>query len=118
MLALGLATPLAASMLTGVMLTAIRKVHLKNGVWVTEGGFEYNAVLIAALATLVEAGPGPISLDAALGTEKKGGRWSLTALTGGAIASALVINRASQTGAATNEPTPATDQEPSPAEAA
>ena len=115
LLVLGLATPLAATALIAVMLTAIRKVHLKNGVWVTEGGFEYNAVLIAALATLAEAGPGPISLDAALGIEKTGGRWSLAALAGGAIGSSLAISRAQ---AAASEPAATGDEESSHAEAA
>src|SRR5579884_3396214 len=40
-LALGLATPLAASVLTATMLTAIHRVHLKNGPWLTNGGYEY-----------------------------------------------------------------------------
>ena len=35
-LALGLATPLASAVLTSVMLTAIHRVHLKNGPWVTK----------------------------------------------------------------------------------
>ena len=48
-LALGLATPLAASTLTGVMLTAIHRVHLKNGPWVGNRGYEYNLVLIATV---------------------------------------------------------------------
>ena len=34
----GLAAPLAASMLTSVMLTAINRVHLKNGPWISNGG--------------------------------------------------------------------------------
>jgi len=91
LLALGLATPLAAASLIAVMSTAIRKVHLQNGVWVSDGGFEYNAVLIAALTLLAEAGPGPLSLDVALGNEKKGTRWALAALAGGALASATII---------------------------
>jgi putative oxidoreductase len=91
LLALGLATPLAASALIAVMSTAIRKVHLQNGIWVSEGGFEYNAVLIAALALLAEAGPGSLSLDSALGIERKGLRWGLAALAGGAVASAVAI---------------------------
>jgi putative oxidoreductase len=45
----GTATPVAAAMLTGTMTTAIEKVHWQKGIWNTEGGFEYNAVLIAAL---------------------------------------------------------------------
>src|SRR3954452_17714192 len=46
LLAAGLATPLAAASLIGVMLTAIRTVHLKNGPWAANGGYEYNLVLI------------------------------------------------------------------------
>src|SRR3954465_3554857 len=33
LLAVGLATPLASAALTGIMTTAIRKVHLPNGPW-------------------------------------------------------------------------------------
>ena len=67
LLALGALTPLAVGALVSVMITAIRTVHFKNGVWVTKGGYEYNLVLIAALLALADAGPGPLSLDAALG---------------------------------------------------
>ncbi len=38
--AAGLATPLAAASLTGVMTTAIVKVHLPNGPWAANGGWE------------------------------------------------------------------------------
>src|SRR5690242_3970687 len=54
MLALGLMTPAAVAALAGVMITAIRQVHGKNGVWVAEGGYEDNLVLLAALPALVE----------------------------------------------------------------
>src|SRR4051794_25073776 len=66
LLAAGLATPVAAAALTGVMTTAIRKVHLPNGPWAANGGWEYNAVLIGAVTEIAEAGPGELSLDAAL----------------------------------------------------
>jgi putative oxidoreductase len=78
-LALGFATPLAAGAISATMLTAIHRVHLKNGPWVTNGGFEYNAVLIAAVLALAEVGPGPISLDHALGQERTGSGWALLA---------------------------------------
>src|SRR3954471_13598632 len=52
LLARGLATPLAAATLTGVMANAIRSVHAKNGPWVTEGGWEYTGVITASLAAL------------------------------------------------------------------
>jgi putative oxidoreductase len=58
MLALGLATPLASAGLIGTVITAIRKVHLANGPWAVNGGWEYNGVLIAALVAVAEAGPG------------------------------------------------------------
>jgi putative oxidoreductase len=78
-LALGLATPLAAGAITSVMLTAIHRVHLKNGPWVTSGGYEYNVVLIAAALALAEVGPGKLSLDHALGGERSGPGWALAA---------------------------------------
>jgi putative oxidoreductase len=83
-LALGLATPLAAGAVTSVMLTAINRVHLKNGPWVTNGGYEYNAVLIAAALALTEVGPGELSLDHALGQERSGAGWTLAAAAIGA----------------------------------
>ena len=50
LLAAGLLTPLASPWLTGTMLVAIAKVHASNGPWVTGGGWEYNAVLVARRA--------------------------------------------------------------------
>lgn len=64
LLVLGLGTPLAAALVTGTMVTATRKVHLNAGPWATNGGWEYNAVLIAAVTLLAETGPGPLSIDA------------------------------------------------------
>lgn len=91
LLAAGLATPLAASSLIGVMITAIRKAHLKNGLWNTQRGYEYNLVLIAALVGLVDGGPGALSADRALGVRDTGPGWALAALGAGAAASALTI---------------------------
>jgi putative oxidoreductase len=85
LLALGLATPLAASVLTATMMTAIETVHAKNGPWLNKGGYEYNVVLIAAVLMLVEAGPGGLSLDAARGRERSGSGWTLAALATGAL---------------------------------
>ena len=84
-LALGAATPLAASSLIATMLTAINRVHLKNGPWVSKGGYEYNVVLITALLALVEVGPGKPSLDSALGLERSGPKWAALSLAAGAI---------------------------------
>jgi putative oxidoreductase len=98
-LALGAATPLAASTLTATMLTAIHRVHLRNGPWVTSGGYEYNVVLIAAVLALVEVGPGALSVDHLLGRERSGAFWTLAALAAGA-AGALGAHLAAEAQAA------------------
>jgi putative oxidoreductase len=54
LLASGLALPLAGAAITGTMTTAIRHVHAPKGPWAPDGGWEYNAVLIAATLALVE----------------------------------------------------------------
>jgi putative oxidoreductase len=94
-IALGLATPLSAATLTSVMLTAINRVHLKNGPWSTNGGYEYNIVLIAAVLTLVEVGPGELSFDHLLGNERSGPGWTLAALALG-VAGALGAHLAAE----------------------
>jgi putative oxidoreductase len=91
LLLLGAATPAAAAGLIGTMFTAIRKVHQPKGVWVTQGGWEYNAVLIAALMALVDSGPGDVSVDALLGRDEWGPGWALAGLGVGAAASAAAI---------------------------
>jgi putative oxidoreductase len=85
LLAAGLATPVAASVLTATMLTAIDRVHGKNGPWLNKGGYEYNLVLIAAAIALVEVGPGGMSLDEARGSERSGSTWALAALAAGTL---------------------------------
>ena len=91
MLVAGLETPLAAAGLTGVMTTAISKVHLPNGPWAANGGWEYNAVLIAAVTALAETGPGALSLDRLRGKERKGIGWALFSLGLGAGAAMLTM---------------------------
>jgi putative oxidoreductase len=88
LLALGLATPIAGSALTATMLTAIHRVHLKNGPWSGNGGYEYNLVLIAAALAIVEVGPGALSLDGALDRERSGSGWALAALATGVLGAA------------------------------
>jgi putative oxidoreductase len=67
LLALGLLSPLGSLAIAGAMLVAIATVHLPRGFWVTKGGFEFNLTLIGAAAALALTGPGPYSLDNALG---------------------------------------------------
>jgi putative oxidoreductase len=82
---LGLATPLAASGITAVMLTAINRVHRKNGFFNTNGGYEFNLALVGGALALADAGPGEPSLDSALDLNMHGPGWAVAALAGGAL---------------------------------
>lgn len=87
LLTLGLATPVAATLVTGTMVTAIRKVHGSAGPWATNGGWEYNAVLIAAMAAVADSGPGPLSVDAKRFPNFHGPTLAAVALLAGAAGS-------------------------------
>src|SRR5690606_29306025 len=97
LIALGLFTPLGGAAVTGAMVTAIATVHGPRGPWVSEGGWEYNAVIIATAAAITDAGPGPLSLDAARGRDRWGSGWALAQLAAGLAGSAAVL--ASRSGA-------------------
>ena len=102
-LLLGYKTPFSASALIAVMLTAIHRVHLKNGPWVTNGGYEYNAVLIAGAASLAEMGPGRLSLDGK--DARRGLFWGLASLVlGAAGAAAAHVAGEIQGGGGADEP--------------
>lgn len=92
LLTLGAATPLAATLITGTMVTAIRKVHASNGPWVTGGGWEYNAVIIAAMAAVAESGPGKPSVDQRLLPRFKGPLWAAAAIGAGVAGSYLTTS--------------------------
>jgi putative oxidoreductase len=97
LLALGLLTPVGAALLTAVMITAIWTAHRSAGLWATEGGFEYNLVLLATFFALSGAGPGDWSLDNALGVDLAGDGWAVAQLGAGALGAFLtvVLGRAS-----------------------
>ena len=63
---MGFLTPLAALALIGVMIVAVLTVHLKNGFFNTNGGYEFNLVLVAVAVALILIGSGAYGLDAAL----------------------------------------------------
>ena len=88
---LGLATPAAAAAIVGTMGVAARSVHMRNGFFVTDDGYEYVLTLSAAAVALAGLGPGRFSLDRVVGLERlvTGGRGVLLALlVGGGAASA------------------------------
>ncbi|MBW1639888.1 MULTISPECIES: DoxX family protein [Microbacterium] len=63
LLILGVLTRPAAVLLAADMVGAIFLVHLPAGFWVSEGGYEFVAVLGAAALALAFTGAGRISLD-------------------------------------------------------
>jgi putative oxidoreductase len=103
LLTLGAATPLAATLVASTMVTAIRTVHAPKGPWVSDGGYEYNAVLIGAMAALVEHGPGSPSVDARLFPGWKGKGWAVLSI-GAAVAGSYLVTSLSE---------PAPPEEPS-----
>lgn len=62
--ALGLLTPLASLLIFIPMAVATLKVHLPNGFWSSNGGVEYNLVIMAAAVGVAFTGAGNIAIDA------------------------------------------------------
>jgi putative oxidoreductase len=119
MIATGTLTPVGAALISGTMVTAIRKVHASNGPWVTEGGFEYNVVLLGAMAAITEMGPGKPSVDAARFPKLRGTTLALLQLAAGVAGSFLatspVLNEAAaassqETADSPGDPAPAPEQ--------
>jgi len=90
-LAAGFLTPAAAAAVVAVMSVAAVSVHLKNGFFVQDGGFEYTLVLGGAALALAFTGPGALSLDRALGIAWSGETWGLVALGAGLIGGAVTL---------------------------
>jgi putative oxidoreductase len=93
LLALGLLTPAAVSLLTGVMTNAIRHVHWKNGLWNSDGGIELPVLVLGVLAALADDGPGRFSLDEALGIRLRGPVVMVVAIAGGAAGAVYLSER-------------------------
>lgn len=91
LLAIGLATPLAASIVVSVMIVAALIVHVKNGFFVTSGGFEYNVVLGGAALAVAFTGPGALSIDARFGYADGGVLPGLAALAIAVIGAAAQL---------------------------
>ena len=79
-IALGLVAPVPAAALIAVMTAAVITVHLKNGFFVANQGYEFNLALVAALFALVGVGAGGWSLDNVLGVDMAGAALALGAL--------------------------------------
>tara|TARA_R110002167_G_scaffold81124_1_gene222399 strand:- start:437 stop:883 length:447 start_codon:yes stop_codon:yes gene_type:complete len=60
---LGLLTRPAAAVLTLTMIIAIASVHLANGLFMANNGYEFGLALLAASVSLLLSGSGKISVD-------------------------------------------------------
>ncbi|MBB1315752.1 MULTISPECIES: DoxX family protein [Aliivibrio] len=60
---LGLLTRPAALVLAFTMVIAIVSVHLPNGLFMADGGYEFGLALLAACVSLMLSGSGKLSLD-------------------------------------------------------
>jgi putative oxidoreductase len=68
LVAVGFLTPLATLALFATMVVAVLMVHLKNGFFSVNGGYEFNLMLALVLA-------GAFSLDGVLGTPAWRASW-------------------------------------------
>src|SRR5579859_7921078 len=91
LLALGLATPVAAVLIVSVMIVAAVSAHVAKGFFAHTGGYEYTLVLGVAALSVAFTGPGPISLDAVLGIDFSGIYEGLAALVAGSIGAAAPL---------------------------
>jgi putative oxidoreductase len=86
---------------------AILTIHGRNGPWVTDQGYEYNAVLIAS-SFVIAANPGSWALDGALGLDEiHGTAFAIGALVLGVLGGmlALTVGRSGKSVAAPPTPT-------------
>ncbi len=91
LLALGLVTPFAAAGLIAVMTAAVITAHLPKGLWATDGGYEYNLVLVSVAFALAAIGAGSWSVDHALGLSLHGVLWGVGALVVGVLGGAGAV---------------------------
>jgi putative oxidoreductase len=73
------------------MVTAIATVHWQNGLWVTDGGFEYNLVLATVAFAVASVGAGRWSLDGVLGLHLAGWTWAVAALVVGVLGGLAMV---------------------------
>jgi putative oxidoreductase len=100
LLTVGLGTPGAAAAAAGTMIVA-SSMHVDNGFFAGNGGFEYPAVLGWSAAALALTGPGALSLDHVLGHRLNRSWMRNLALAAAAPAALAVIARRRRAVAAT-----------------
>ena len=102
MLVLGLATPATGAATASTMAVAAT-AHGPKGLFASNGGYEYPAVLGLCSAALAIAGPGKISLDHALNYRLSNKPAAILSLVATAATTAMVLRRRQSALAATAE---------------
>lgn len=70
-LVIGAAVPLSAAAAVGTMAVAAKSVHIRNGFFITSDGWEYVMNLAAAAVAVAALGAGPLSVDRAVGWDRR-----------------------------------------------
>jgi putative oxidoreductase len=96
LLALGFVTPVAAAGVFAVMLVAGVSAHVKQGFFMTSGGYEYTLVLGLAGLAVAFTGPGALSLDALLGYLSSGTLSGVVALVVGLVGGGIQLSQRHQ----------------------
>lgn len=86
----GLLTPVGTILVVAVMTTAILTAHVRNGIWNSEGGFEFPLLLVVASFVITALGAGSYSINAWAHVSNWGGiDWSLSNVARAAIVLAI-----------------------------
>ncbi len=62
-LVIGVLTRVAASIFAVILLGAIFHIRWENGFFISQGGWEWDLIMLAAVLTIIVAGPGRISIS-------------------------------------------------------
>jgi putative oxidoreductase len=93
LLAVGFLTPTASAAIIAAMTVAALVVHLQSGFFAHKSGWEYKLVLAGSALGVAFAGPGALSLDAALGLSW-GEQGGVAALIAGLVAGLGAVHEA------------------------
>ncbi len=63
LLIVGVLTRISASIFSVILLGAIFHIRWENGFFVSQGGWEWDLVMLAALLSIIVAGPGRVSIS-------------------------------------------------------
>ena len=91
LLFLGLFTPLAAALLIAMMINAIFAVHVENGAWAQNNGYEYPLVVAITAGAIALGDGGAASLDKMFGLNL-GGLVGWLGILAGIIAGVIAAN--------------------------